>query len=520
METPDKSTMKEINSLKPFRKKKSKEESNEESKEKSKVDSKNGSSTGTMLRLILAAGIVAAFFITRQGVLDPKPSTRKALGDSELRETITTMALTDPVAPKPGSREDRLASFGKKLFFDTRLSSNGKMSCATCHQPDKFFTDSLPTARGTGTTTRNTPTILNSGMAHWFFWDGRADSLAAQAVGPLENQSEHGLTRSSLAALIELHYRDEYVQLFGNLKKIHPTQAQVETGPTNASPKKLAAYTLASIGPYQRLTDVLKLASDKGLQPSSLIAEFLFRGQHVDSDARATEVAANVGTALATWERLQIANQSAFDGYLKRVTENPKSSLQSLTNESDFTAMALAGLRIFTGRGNCSLCHRGALLSDQQFHNIGLGDTPRQRDLPIQSWLEDVAGRAKGQFDVRQSEFNCQSRVWQNAGDLNATRQSESCREQEFLDLESFESVGAFKTPPLRNVAMTAPYFHDGRAATLDEVLQHYDQLKAEPVIGHREESLRPLDLSAEEKAALKAFLESLTSPARDLSRQ
>ena len=67
---------------------------------------------------------------------------------------------------------------------------------------------------------------------------------------------------------------------------------------------------------------------------------------------------------------------------------------------------------------------------------------------------------------------------------------------------------------------MTAPYFHDGRAATIDEVLRHYDQLKAEPVIGHREESLRPLDLSAEEKAALKAFLESLTSPARDLSGQ
>ncbi len=431
---------------------------------------------------------------------------------------------------------DALQSASKKIFFDTRLSSNGKVSCATCHQPDKFFTDSLPTARGTGITNRNTPTILNSGLSHWFFWDGRADSLAAQAIGPLENQNEHGLNRSSLAELVVRYYGDEYTQLFAkrsrrqSMSLPEPALPDVvdHVDPMKAIPQKLAAYTLASIGPYRRLTAVLKLASDKSLQPSTLIAESLVRAQPAEYDNAATEVATNVGDAVATWERLQISNQSAFDQYLKRITENPDSSLHSLTNEHDFTADALAGLRIFTGRGNCNLCHRGALLSDQQFHNIGLGDAEAdgetdgdassKRDLPIQAWLEEVVGRAKGQFDVRQSEFNCQSHVWENSGNLHAMRQSESCREQVFTNLENIESVGAFKTPTLRNVAMTAPYFHDGRAASLDEVLQHYDQLNAEPAIGHREESLRPLGLSSEEKTALKAFLESLTSPARDLS--
>lgn len=508
METPDKSTMKEINSLRPFRKKKSKE------------TSKNKPLTGAMLRLILATGIIAAFFITRMGLLDPRPPTRKALVDNELRATLASMVLPEPVTPLPGSRQDRLASFGKKIFFDTRLSANGKVSCATCHQPDKFFTDNLPTARGIGTVNRNTPTILNSGMAHWFFWDGRADSLAAQAIGPLENRNEHGLTRKSLAAVIDRHYRDEYAQLFRNPSKMQPEVARNDPEALNEGPKKLSAYMLASIGPYQRLSAILKAASHDGLQPSSLISKSLFPDHRAEPDARATEVAANVGDAVAAWERLQISNQSAFDRYLKKVIDHPESPLQALTDEGDFTAEALAGLRIFTGRGNCSLCHRGALLSDQQFHNIGLGEAPRQQDLQIQSWLEDVAGRAKGQFDVRQSEFNCQSEIWEKTSEAKVKRQSESCREQEFIDLENFESVGAFKTPTLRNVAMTAPYFHDGRAASLDKVLQHYDQLKDEPAIGHREESLRPLDLSADEKSALKAFLESLTSPARDLSTQ
>src|SRR5690606_7831335 len=79
------------------------------------------------------------------------------------------------------------------------------------------------------------------------------------------------------------------------------------------------------------------------------------------------------------------------------------------------------------------------------------------------------------------------------------------------LETESFELVGAFKTPSLRQVARTAPYFHDGRAATLADVLTHYSELDATPAIGHREESLVPLKLTREEQDALIAFLNSLT---------
>ncbi|NDE14399.1 hypothetical protein EBZ80_05650 [bacterium] len=192
---------------------------------------------------------------------------------------------------------------------------------------------------------------------------------------------------------------------------------------------------------------------------------------------------------------------------------------QAAGTSTGFSRDALAGLRLFTGRANCVLCHRGPLLSDQQFHNIGLGETDRLAALSVEQWVADVAGRAKGQIEVRASEFNCRAGVWGDNGGMSARErvESESCREQEFADIENYEAVGAFKTPTLRNVALTAPYFHDGRASSLDDVIDHYDKLAGDPVIGHREESLRRLDLTSREKTQFKAFLESLTSPVRDL---
>lgn len=155
-------------------------------------------------------------------------------------------------------------------------------------------------------------------------------------------------------------------------------------------------------------------------------------------------------------------------------------------------------------------------------HNIGLGDTPRQEQLEIKAWVADVAGRAKGLDEVLSSPWNCRSPAWRqldNAREAQARADMPACQEMIFLDPGNLENTGAFKTPTLRNVALTAPYFHDGRAATLDDVINHYDRLGEPAVVGHREESLRPLSLTDTEKKQLKAFLESLTSPVEDLSQ-
>src|SRR4051812_26597238 len=95
---------------------------------------------------------------------------------------------------------------GHSLFFDTRFSANGAISCASCHLPQLNFQDGKPVAQGIGTTSRKTMSIVGAAYSSWLFWDGRKDSLWAQALGPLENPVEHGGTRSQYAHLISRFY--------------------------------------------------------------------------------------------------------------------------------------------------------------------------------------------------------------------------------------------------------------------------------------------------------------------------
>ena len=95
-------------------------------------------------------------------------------------------------------------AFGHRLFFDTRLSGNGAISCATCHQPQKRFTDGLTLSRAIGTTKRNAPSVVGVGYSPWLYWDGRKDSLWSQALAPLEDAAEHGGNRVDLR--VQFHH--------------------------------------------------------------------------------------------------------------------------------------------------------------------------------------------------------------------------------------------------------------------------------------------------------------------------
>ena len=131
--------------------------------------------------------------------------------DEEVAQ-LSSMSLRE-LGPAPADPTNRVADdphaaeFGRQLFFDTRLSANGQVSCATCHIPEKEFQDGTPLAKGVGVTNRRTMPI--AGMAHspFLFWDGRKDSLWAQALGPLESPVEHGGSREQYAKVIAAHYR-------------------------------------------------------------------------------------------------------------------------------------------------------------------------------------------------------------------------------------------------------------------------------------------------------------------------
>lgn len=169
------------------------------------------------------------------------------------KELARILAHEKRAAPLPDATNEHLgkpaaAKLGQALFFEPRLSKNGQVSCATCHEPEKAFTDGKRLAQGLGTGTRNAPTILNAAYQRWFFWDGRADSLWSQALQPILDPLEMG---SSIEASAELLARDkelaalyqeafasapsttEPLQTFVNIgKAIHAYEHQLVGGPS------------------------------------------------------------------------------------------------------------------------------------------------------------------------------------------------------------------------------------------------------------------------------------------------
>ena len=344
--------------------------------------------------------------------------------------------------------DPRAAAMGERLFFDTRLSSTGTVSCATCHKPDRDFQDDVPLGKGVGTTNRRTMPIAGTAHAPFLFWDGRKDSQWSQALGPLESPVEHGGTRAQYAHVVAMHYRDEYESLFGPLPNLHGVPASA--GPV-ADPDASTAW--ASLEQNQR-DDV-------------------------------TAIYVNIGKSIAAYERRIDYGESRFDRYVHALVTTGSAPRDVLTADE------IAGLRLFIGKANCTQCHNGPLLTNNEFHNTGV---------PAVATLPSDAGRSAGAVQVLADEFNCRSR-WSDAD-------TDDCAELDFLNADGHELERAMKVPSLRNVADRAPYMHAGQMATLDDVLDHYNRAPAAPS-GHTE--LRPLHLNARELRQIEAYLRSLS---------
>jgi len=270
-------------------------------------------------------------------------------------------------------------------------------------------------------------------------------------------------------------------------------------------------YTLASLDNFSIQDDILVRSRKEGKPVKEIITSLTDLrpptpepwGQAWEKLTRAQQDAINqvfsyFGQAIAQFERGLIATNSPFDRFAAKLSEsgNVPESL-----DQQFGDKELAGLRLFLGPGGCTSCHFGPTFSNQQFHNIGL---PEPEEL-TEGYLD--AGRSVGAVLVKGSPFSCTG-PW-----LPAKKPaSPACEELPWLDTENLENVGAFKTPGLRNVGLRAPYGHDGRFSDLREVLEHYNTLPGKPFLGHREETLKPLEFSEADLANLEAFLQSLSS--------
>src|SRR5690349_2424456 len=148
-------------------------------------------------------------------------SARGSWTSAQLEELRSmSLAELDSLPRDPTNRvadDPRAADLGRRLFFDTRLSANGRVACSTCHQADRGFQDGIALANGVGSTARRTMPIAGMARSPFLFWDGRKDSLWAQALGPLESPVEHGGTRAQYAHVIAESYAPEYEELFGVL---------------------------------------------------------------------------------------------------------------------------------------------------------------------------------------------------------------------------------------------------------------------------------------------------------------
>ena len=285
--------------------------------------------------------------------------------------------------PADNPQTEAKIKLGQQLYFDGRLSADGKISCATCHDPEMGWAghDATDTGIGGRVGDRNSGTVVNSGYMKFQFWDGRAGSLEEQALGPIENPVEMGETLENVVRKLKAvpGYKRQFQEVFG------------------------------------------------------------------------TEVTADgIGKAIAAFERTIVSGPSPYDRHLAG-------------DKKAMSVAAVRGLEIFNGKGGCVACHKDAVLSDQGFHNVGVGMKAAKPDIGREAVSKNPADRGK------------------------------------------------FKTPGLRNVARTYPYMHDGKTPSLEAVVEFHNtggvpNPNLDPLI-------KPLGLSAREQKDLVAFLEALTGP-------
>ncbi len=377
------------------------------------------------------------------------------------RRTLGSFQL-DRLASKPVVKSNRFAyspqavALGKQLFFDQRFSQNAAFSCASCHQPEKGFTDGLVKAKGVHKTGRNTLTLFGVAYQDWFYWDGRKDSLWAQALVPFEAADEMASSRVQVLRIIgqDKHYRKQYETLFGQFPQIiYQSTIKPNAGPWGDSKTRNNWYRIPK--PIQQ---------------------------------KINRAYSNIGKSIAAYERTIALPVTPFDQYLKLLFSKGEKEANQTINPK-----ALAGMKLFIDqpKTHCMRCHNGPLFSNGGFHNIGSGNFKgKQLDF----------GRFLGIQAVTQDEFNCLGQY--------SDAKPEDCTSLRFLPKQVHgEMQGAFKTPTLRYLNQTQPYFHDGRFSTIKQVINHYQTLKK------GDSELPALALTEKEVDQLTAFLKLLSKP-------
>lgn len=361
---------------------------------------------------------------------------------------ITNLPRLSKVPSNRVADDERAASFGKAMFFDTHFSANGAVSCATCHKPDRQFQDDLRKGHGVAEASRRTMPLAGAAFFPFLFWDGRKDSLWSQALGPLENPVEHGADRAMIAQLIATNYRADYEAVFGTLPDLNNLPAHA--APTG-SPEAINAWK-----------------EMKTEQQQAVNLTF-----------------ANMGKAIEAFERTIPVPSTLFDDYAAAVEAKDMVNANAIFNHTQRN-----GLRLFLDKG-CMKCHLGPQFTDMQFHNNALPALTMSTD----------SGRISATNVLRNDPFNC-------LGEFSDAKLPFHCQPIKNMEFDLLAQTGAFKSPSLRGVAQRPPYMHDGQFATLHDVLVHYNNSPKASV--GESELPGPRNLTLQQLDELEAFLLTL----------
>lgn len=300
-----------------------------------------------------------------------------------------------------GEATEEKVRLGKMLFNDVRLSENGQISCGTCHQEEKAFTDGKKVS---DRQTRNSPTLSYAALQKSFFYDGRSGSLEGQIISVVESETEFHTNPEAMVKFVSSDpvYRETFQKVYNS----SPTDDKIRNA--------IAAY-IRKLAPFD----------------------------------------------------------SRFDRHI--------SGLEESLNERE-----IRGFNLFTGKAKCATCHFAPVFngtvppefSETELELLGVPSTPDTLKAEIDPDL--------GRYNLYKTE------------------------ERKFF----------FKTPTVRNIALTAPYMHNGVYQTLEEVVDFYDRGGGAGMGIELEHQTLPADrlhLSEEEKQDIIAFLKTLTDQKHEI---
>ena len=371
--------------------------------------------------LFIFGGISIAQAALPQNVADVLnlPETPYNYSNVNLPDHFNLQAVQDlDNTPNTVTANDDVATLGRVLFYEKRLSANGTVACSSCHSQASGFSDNEALSLGFngGHTSRNSMPIANVKFYRngHFFWDERAETLANQTLEPIQNAVEMGLTLEQAEAILE---GDEiYQYLF-----------QQAYGDSNVTPDRMA-------------------------------------------------------DALSQFLRSILAYQSRYDAGLTAANNNVRQNFSNFSNEEN-----LGKNLFFNPRTQCAACH----LANRNNGNNGNGQMNHAIFQPNRTFNNGLD----------ENLVNADNGVGDISGNTNDN--------------------GRFKVSSLRNIELTAPYMHDGRFSSLEQVVEHYNSgVQAHPNLDRRLRTgngnngtitPRRLNLSQTEKTALVAFLKTLT---------